>query len=114
MDITSLYKSLSPEDRAIYQQFRTDLRKVYLNAHSAIVGIDKWTTDDDYFIDLIDIKIAVLFDRMGRIEGDVIDKDKEKDIESKITDQDKAVKMRLDTVMSAGSQKLRTDNGGFL
>ena len=107
MDITSLYKSLSPEDRAIYQQFRTDLRKVYLNAHSAIVGIDKWTTDDDYFIDLIDIKIAVLFDRMGRIEGLAIDKDKEKDIESKIIKQDEVVKQKMNIEQSTASARLK-------
>ena len=110
MDITSLYKSLSPEDRAIYQQFRTDLRKVYLNAHSAIVGIDKWTTDDDYFIDLIDIKIAVLFDRMGRIEGvkPVIDKDKEKNIERDIIKRDEVVKEKMNIEQSTASDKLKS------
>ena len=108
MDIRALYKSLSPEDRTIYQQFRTDLRKVYLNAHSAIVGIDKWTTDDDYFIDLIDIKIAVLFDRMGRIEGLVIDKDKEKDIESDIIKQDEVVKEKMNIEQSTASARLKS------
>ena len=108
MDITALYKSLSPEDRIIYQRVRTELRKVYLNAHSAIVGIDKWTTDDDYFIDLIDIKIAVLFDRMGRIEGLVIDKDKEKDIESDIIKQDEVVKEKMNIEQSTASARLKS------
>ena len=81
MDITALYKSLSPEDRVIYQQVRTELRKVYLNAHTNILGMEHWSTDDDYFMDLLDIKIAVLFDRAGLIDSamPVVDKEERND-----------------------------------
>ena len=76
MDIRELYKSLSPEDRIIYQKLRTDMRKLYLNAHNSIVGVENWSLEDDALLDLFDIKIAVLFDRAGSIEGlkPVVDK----------------------------------------
>ena len=116
MDIRELYNSLSPEDRTIYQRIRTDMRKVYLNAHTNIIGMENWQVDDDYFLDLIDMKIAVLFDRAGAIEGikSPIKKEEVKAIEEKIEDQGKAIGVKMAIEMSEASQKLAASkNGGW-
>lgn len=108
MDIRELYNSLSSEDRIIYQQLRSSMRKLYLTAHNSIVGIDNWSLDDDALLDLFDIKIAVLFDKAGRIEGikSVVDKDETKAIEGKIEAQGDKVTIKMNTEMSEASQKL--------
>ncbi|SRR5216684_5113221 len=97
MDIRQLYKSLSIEDRTIYQSIRTDMRKVYLNAHTNIAGMDKWCSDDDALLDLVDFKIAMLFDRSGRINStqEIIDKEEIKVIEQKIEKQEESMTAKL-------------------
>src|ERR1700748_2918899 len=108
MDIRELYKSLSPEDRIIYQKLRTDMRKLYLNAHNSIVGVENWSLEDDALLDLFDIKIAVLFDRAGSIEGlkPVVDKTETETIEKAIEAQGEKVTTKMHTEMSEASQKL--------
>ena len=112
MDIRQLYKSLSPEDRAIYQSNRTDMRKVYLNAHTNIIGMEHWDNGDDAWLDLIDIKLATLFDRAGKIEGvqPIIDKEEEKVIEEKVEVKGQEITVKMNTEMSKGSAALK--NGG--
>lgn len=111
MDIRSLYESLSPEDRTVYQKIRTDIRKVYLNAHTNIIGMDHWEAQDDAFLDLLDIKIAVIFDRAGAIEGikSPINKNEMASIEGKIEDQGKTVGLKMATEMSAASIALKAN-----
>ncbi len=100
MDIRKLYASLSETDRTIYQQIRTDMRRIYLRAHTHVIGMDKWEMEDDYFLDLIDMKVAVLFDRAGAIDGAEapVDKQEEKAIEASIEKQGASI--------SDGSRKL--------
>ena len=69
LDIREILKSLAPEDKVVWEQCRTEMRRAYLNAHNGIVGVAAWDKHDDAFMDLIDIKIAVLFDRAGKIEA---------------------------------------------
>lgn len=64
-DIRDVLKGLSPEDRAIYSEVRTTMRRAYLAAHAAKLPINQYEETDDAFLDLIDIKIAMLFDRAG-------------------------------------------------
>lgn len=64
-DIRDVLKGLSAEDRAIYTEVRTIMRRAYLLAHSRTLPIEKYTEEDDNFLDMIDIKIAMLFDRAG-------------------------------------------------
>jgi hypothetical protein len=66
-------------------------------AHNSVLGIAAWDANDDAFIDLIDIKLALLFDKSGRFAAtkDIVGKDGEK-IEADILDQSdksKATKM---------------------
>ncbi len=62
--------------------------------------MDKWEMEDDYFLDLIDMKVAVLFDRAGAIDGAEapVDKQEEKAIEASIEKQGASI--------SDGSRKL--------
>ena len=111
MDIRQLYNSLSPEDKVVYQKIRTDMRKVYLNAHTNIVGMDNWSEHDDALLDLIDIKIATLFDRSGKIEGvkPVVDKTDSAVIEKGIEAQGDKIATKMNTEMSEGTHKLRAN-----
>lgn len=68
-DIRDVLKGLGIEERAIYTETRTAMRKAYLSAHSKILPIEKYNEQDDQFLDLIDIKIAQLFDRSGKFDN---------------------------------------------
>lgn len=64
-DIRDILKGLDPEHRAIYTECRTTMRRAYLSALAKVLPIEQYNGDDDYFLDLIDIKIAQMFDRAG-------------------------------------------------
>lgn len=64
-DIRDVLKGLSPDHRALYTEVRTTMRRAYLAAHASILPIEQYEVTDDAFLDLIDIKIALLFDRAG-------------------------------------------------
>lgn len=89
MDIKKVLSALSEDDRNTWQSCRNALRSAYINAHNNIIGVQDWSIEDDAFLDLIDIKIATLFDRAGRLEtaekiipsGEPIEKDIEKAVE---------------------------------
>lgn len=67
-DIRDLLKGLTPEFAAIYTEVRTTMRRAYLYAHSKTLPIEEYNEADDQFLDLIDIKIAQLFDRSGSFD----------------------------------------------
>lgn len=68
-DTRQILAAMSVDDRALYIQCRTDMRRAFLTAHNNTVGIDKWEDQDDSLFDLLDIRIALLFDRSGRINA---------------------------------------------
>lgn len=73
-DIRDILKGLSIEHRALYAETRTTMRRAYLYAHSKILPIEQYNEQDDAYLDLIDIKIALLFDRAGvfnHVEGNL-------------------------------------------
>lgn len=67
-DIREVLKGLSPDDRAMYMEARNVMRRAYLAAHAKVLPIDKFEIEDDQFLDLIDIKLAILFDRAGTFD----------------------------------------------
>lgn len=69
MDIREILLALSPDDRALWSEYRTAMRRSFLTAHNMTVGIGNWSDKDDAFTDLIDIQLALLFDRAGRFEA---------------------------------------------
>lgn len=64
-DIRDVLKGLSPDDRALYSEIRTTMRRAYLSVHAKLLPIEQFHQEDDAFLDLIDIKVAMLFDRAG-------------------------------------------------
>lgn len=86
MDIREILKALAPEDKLLWSQFRTEMRRTYINAHSSTMGAQQWADSDDAFLDLIDIKLATLFDRCGKVNAtkDIIGKEDIAEAEKKI------------------------------
>lgn len=80
MDIREVLNALSPEDRAMYTKHRNDMRRNYMIAHNQTIGMDNWNNFDDQFLDYIDITLALLYDRAGRLVAtkEIIGNDKEK------------------------------------
>lgn len=68
-DIREILAALDTDDRALWSEQRTIMRRSYLNAHNETVGIGSWSHEDDAFMDLIDIRLALLFDRGGRLQS---------------------------------------------
>ena len=68
-DIREILNALSIDDRALWSEQRTIMRRSYLNAHNETVGMANWSHEDDAFLDLIDIRLALLFDRAGRLNS---------------------------------------------
>jgi len=87
-DIREILNALDIDNRALWSEQRTIMRRSYLNAHNQTVGMSQWSHEDDAFLDLIDIRLALLFDRAGLLHstkeiignGDEIEQElKEKD-----------------------------------
>ena len=95
-DIREVLKGLSNDDRALYMEARNVMRRSYLAAHAKVLPIEKFDIEDDQFLDLIDIKLAMLFDRGGvfsHAEGSIDNeqtKQTEQSIESAATKMMKA------------------------
>jgi len=65
-DIREIINSLDEQDKTMFNQHRTEMRRSYLTAHNSIIGVEAWDPYDDAFMDIIDLKLAILFDRAGR------------------------------------------------
>jgi hypothetical protein len=68
-DIREILAAIDENDRLLWQKHRTELRRSYLTAHNSVHGIVNWSDKDDTFMDLIDIQLALLFDRAGRFDA---------------------------------------------
>ncbi len=68
-DIRDVLNALEEKDRHLYAYLRTAMRSVYLTAVSDVVHIQNYSQEDDAFMDLIDIKIAILFERAGKFNA---------------------------------------------
>jgi len=68
-DIREIINSLDEQDKQMFCQHRTEMRRSYLTAHNSIIGVHAWDAYDDAFMDIIDLKLAILFDRAGRFEA---------------------------------------------
>lgn len=69
-DIREVLNALDTDDKANWLHHRTEMRRSFIQAHNTTVGIAKWTEEDDAFLDFIDIRLALLFDRSGRMASD--------------------------------------------
>jgi hypothetical protein len=66
-DIRTVLNALDAEDKRLWTQHRTEMRRSYLTAHNSVLGVHSWDDTDDQFLDYIDIKLALLFDKSGRM-----------------------------------------------
>ncbi len=71
LDVRAIMKSLDTDDKALWLEHRTQMRRSFMTAHTTVLGIDKWDENDDAFLDLIDIRLALLFDRSGRMAQEI-------------------------------------------
>ena len=69
MDVREILNNLSETDQTLYAQHRVEMRRSYLTAHNTVLGIVGWNAGDDMFMDYVDITLAMLFDRAGKIES---------------------------------------------
>lgn len=85
-DTRQILAAMSVDDRALYIQCRTDMRRAFLTAHNSTVGIAKWEDQDDSLLDLVDIRLALLFDRSGRLNSatDIIGTDDGEKLHTKL------------------------------
>lgn len=93
-DIREVLAALDDADKRLWSQHRTEMRKSYMNAHNSVLGIAAWDHNDDAFIDLIDIKLALLFDKSGRFAAvkEVIHASDGNTIEKNILNQENEIK----------------------
>lgn len=103
-DIRDVLKGLSADDRALYDEVRTTMRRAYLSVHAKLLPIEQYISADDSFLDLIDIKVATLFDRAGvfnHVEGH-LDTTTAKKIESEIKDSMATAMMKQPLTQNSG------------
>lgn len=83
-DIREVLAALDDQDKRLWSQHRTEMRRSYMAAHNSVIGVAAWDAGDDAFIDLIDIKLALIFDKSGRFNAvkEVADKDDAEVIEN--------------------------------
>ena len=92
-DIRQLLSQLSPEDKQLWSQHRTEMRRSYITAHNSVLGVSCWNDFDDAFLDLIDTKLALLFDAAGKINAiELVQYDDTTRIEDDIHDAIKGMK----------------------
>lgn len=106
MDIREILQSLDEQDRLLWSQCRTDMRRAYLIAHNKALGLPDWNHEDDAFMDMIDIKIATLFDRSGSFDAskNIIGKEDAAKIESDLTKHDDGIKDKLKLISNGATQ----------
>jgi len=114
-DIRDILDALDEADRRLYAQIRTRMRGAYLQALVEVVGIHEHNEHDDYFLDLIDIKVATLFDRGGRfdaVKGKLNSKIADK-IEDEIKDEAKIISQGqsvLNAYVGNGQKELKVEH----
>lgn len=94
-DIREVLNALEEKDRHLYAYIRTAMRSTYLSAVSDVIGIQQYSQEDDAFMDLIDIKLAILFERAGKFNN----------AKGSISDED-AIKIENEIVEAASTLKL--------
>jgi hypothetical protein len=101
MDIREVLAAMNEDDKRLWQQHRTEMRRSYLTAHNSALGLSAWDMYDDAFLDLIDIKLAYVFDRAGRLVAhkELIGGDADK-IEAKIEEQGASLSVNAPVIMA--------------
>lgn len=114
-DIREVLAALDENDKRLWSQHRTEMRKSYLNAHNAVLGVAAWDYNDDAFIDLIDIKLALLFDKAGRFNTvkSLTANDETVKTETEIIKQDDVIREALKIKPSIATQSMQPNGIGW-
>lgn len=115
-DIREVLAALDDTDKRLWSQHRTEMRKSYMNAHNSVLGIAAWDHNDDAFIDLIDIKLALLFDKSGRFTPswkddkikEIIHANDSKQTEDDILEQEKLIRGAI-RLPSAATKSMQSE-----
>lgn len=94
-DIREVLNALVEQDRVLYSHLRTEMSGVYLKAIHETLGIVNFNQEDHAFMDLIDIKLAILFDRAGKFNNakGSIDEEAAAEIENQIAEMASGLKL---------------------
>lgn len=112
-DIREILNSLDPEDKKLWSQHRTEMRRSFITAHNSVLGLAGWSESDDMMLDYIDIALALLFDRAGRMESTKppVEQDKTA-IEAKIAEAEDVMKSVRKHELGQATVALKA-NGGW-
>ncbi len=92
MDIRDILNNLDDNDKQLWQNCRTDMHRTYLNMLHQAMGIVSIDETDLAFMDLCDIKLALVFERAGRFRDAVAaDSEKADEIENAIAEKAKSL-----------------------
>lgn len=109
-DVRDVVARLSDEDKAVFCEHRTCMRKCYLAAVNATIGVAKFEQQDDSFLDLIDIRLALLFDRAGWLPTaleEVTGKAEADAIEQEIIKSEDDLKIRAPAIKAEQSEAVK-------
>jgi hypothetical protein len=114
-DIREVLASLDENDKLLWTQHRVEMRRSFITAHNSVLGLASWDASDDMMMDYIDIKLALLFDRAGRMEAvkPTAKLEDAKVIEEKVAEVEDAMKAKIRTNYSPATEALKNANGGW-
>lgn len=97
MDIREILAAIDEKDKQLWSNCRTNMRKVYIAAHNKVIGVADWSHIDDAFLDMIDIQLAQLFDRSGRLNSTktIVNNEDAEKIKAEMLKRDNEVKDKL-------------------
>jgi len=98
-DIREVLNALEEKDRVLYSYLRTEMVSVYLKSIHETLGVTNFNQEDHAFMDLIDIKLAILFDRAGKFNmaKGSIDEEAANAIEQQIVEAASGLKLKSST-----------------
>jgi len=116
-DIRDVLNALEEKDRYLYSHLRTEMSSTYLKAVHETLGITNFNQEDHAFMDLIDIKLAILFERAGKFDAarGSIDEEAANQIEQQIVEAASNLKLVPTTnsqrVLDSFAPKASTPSG---
>jgi hypothetical protein len=106
-DIREILNSLDAKDQKLYVQHRTEMRRSYMTAHNSALGLVKWDTSDDRCLDYIDIMLALVFERSGRMTKANIGEEDAHRIEDELA-------AASDKIKPSKATEMMQKNGGWI
>ncbi len=110
MNIKDILNNLDDNDKRLWVDHRTNLHRAYLTMLHDALGVASIDETDMAFLDLVDIKLALVFERAGRFRSEVAaDSEKADEIEKAIAEKAKS----LETLRKPGPLALVDSVAGW-